>query len=310
MGRGVSACGPATASSRTKAVGWWAQVTRPWRRRISSPNKHPGGLLIVGYLRRRRSCRIGPSGTPRSSSSDVALRGPAMCRTVAVTGGPSVDTVAGARRTVSLESLSSPSARANTRLVAGQLDMDPRGYIVTQPGTTLTSVRGLRLRDVQDRLTGSRGRPPDGLHGSHRRRALPRVPARVRRGGDGRGGAPSRDPQAERSPRRKTADRRRGPERQAVSPPPSAVTPPLASRSRAATAGGVQLQEQEATDDRREASARPAAIHHDDCRTGWAGARGESTQRSAGVGGEPLDPVGADEAVALDQQLRRRVLPR
>ena len=69
-----------------------------------------------------------------------------------VTGVTVVDTVTGARRTVSLEGLFiAIGHEPNTRLVAGQLDMDPRGYIVTQPGTTLTSVPGVfACGDVQD----------------------------------------------------------------------------------------------------------------------------------------------------------------
>ena len=69
-----------------------------------------------------------------------------------VTGVAVVDTVTGARRTVSLEGLFiAIGHEPNTRLVAGQLDMDPRGYIVTQPGTTLTSIPGVfACGDVQD----------------------------------------------------------------------------------------------------------------------------------------------------------------
>jgi thioredoxin reductase (NADPH) len=69
-----------------------------------------------------------------------------------VTGVAVVDTVTGARRTVSLEGLFiAIGHEPNTHLVAGQLDMDPRGYIVTQPGTTLTSVPGVfACGDVQD----------------------------------------------------------------------------------------------------------------------------------------------------------------
>jgi thioredoxin reductase (NADPH) len=69
-----------------------------------------------------------------------------------VTGVTVVDTVTGARRTVPLEGLFiAIGHEPNTRLVAGQLDMDPRGYIVTQPGTTLTSVPGVfACGDVQD----------------------------------------------------------------------------------------------------------------------------------------------------------------
>jgi thioredoxin reductase (NADPH) len=69
-----------------------------------------------------------------------------------VTGVAVVDTLTGARRTVPLEGLFiAIGHEPNTRLVAGQLDMDPRGYIVTQPGTTLTSVPGVfACGDVQD----------------------------------------------------------------------------------------------------------------------------------------------------------------
>jgi thioredoxin reductase (NADPH) len=69
-----------------------------------------------------------------------------------VTGVDVIDTVTGARRTVPLEGLFiAIGHEPNTRLVAGQLDMDPRGYIVTQPGTTLTSVPGVfACGDVQD----------------------------------------------------------------------------------------------------------------------------------------------------------------
>src|SRR5207245_7854387 len=58
-----------------------------------------------------------------------------------VTGVAVVDTATGARRVVPLEGLFiAIGHEPNTRLVAGQLDMDARGYIVTQSGTTLTSV--------------------------------------------------------------------------------------------------------------------------------------------------------------------------
>jgi thioredoxin reductase (NADPH) len=69
-----------------------------------------------------------------------------------VTGVALVDTTTGARRTLPLGGLFiAIGHEPNTRLVAGQLDMDPRGYIVTQPGTTLTSVPGVfACGDVQD----------------------------------------------------------------------------------------------------------------------------------------------------------------
>lgn len=39
------------------------------------------------------------------------------------------------------------------RLVRGQLDTDDAGYIITKPGTTLTSVKGVfAAGDVQDKV--------------------------------------------------------------------------------------------------------------------------------------------------------------
>src|SRR5262249_2686523 len=69
-----------------------------------------------------------------------------------VTGVAGVDTVSGAPRTAPPEGpVTAIGPEPNTRLVAGQLDMDPRGYIVTRPGATLTSVPGVfACGDVQD----------------------------------------------------------------------------------------------------------------------------------------------------------------
>ena len=41
----------------------------------------------------------------------------------------------------------------NTKLFAGQLELDPGGYVVTKPGTTQTSVEGVfAAGDVQDHV--------------------------------------------------------------------------------------------------------------------------------------------------------------
>ena len=64
----------------------------------------------------------------------------------------------------------------NTQLFAGQLEMDPAGYLVTQPGSTRTNVPG----SLRGRRRGRPRLPPGGdgrghgLHGRDRRRALPR----------------------------------------------------------------------------------------------------------------------------------------
>jgi len=69
-----------------------------------------------------------------------------------VTGVELADTKSGARRTIDTQGVFiAIGHEPNTRLFAGQLAMDERGYIVTKPGTTLTSVPGVfAAGDVQD----------------------------------------------------------------------------------------------------------------------------------------------------------------
>jgi thioredoxin reductase (NADPH) len=69
-----------------------------------------------------------------------------------ITGLVLEDTKTHERRTMEVQGLFvAIGHEPNTKLFAGQLDMDERGYIRTRPGTTLTSVPGVfAAGDVQD----------------------------------------------------------------------------------------------------------------------------------------------------------------
>src|SRR5262249_30284418 len=69
-----------------------------------------------------------------------------------VTGVVVEDVVSHARRTLETQGIFiAIGHEPNTRLFAGQLERDERGYIITRPGTTLTSVPGVfACGDVQD----------------------------------------------------------------------------------------------------------------------------------------------------------------
>jgi len=69
-----------------------------------------------------------------------------------VTGVAVRDTVSGERRTLETDGLFiAIGHEPNTKLFVGQLEMDERGYLLTQPRTTATSVPGVfACGDVQD----------------------------------------------------------------------------------------------------------------------------------------------------------------
>ena len=162
----------------------------------------------------------------------------------------------------------------NTQLFEGQLDMDERGYVITEPRSDRT-----RTCPASSPAATCRTRPTA-------RRSRPRARAAWRRSTPSAGSKPSTADQRERRTRAAGA---RG------------------DNSRGAPAGRRQLEEEQPAHEpaRKPAPARRRAA----LITPTARPAGHVDRQHHGdeqqVRREPLDPVLADEAVALGEQLGR-----